>query len=204
MAVSQIGLIGLAVMGQVRGRKEAGPGGRFRNQPKVGAAGHARATATATNDAARCLGADCQTLCTGTTLERHVASVTPRLWPASPQNMALNIAEKGFPISVYNRSYDKTQAAVKRAEKEGKAERASRTQPFQCSWRPRLVPRRMLPALACAGLPGCRDGCFPLLLVLPGLGTKLHGYEDVKDFVMSLQKPRCGSRPDPPLCSPCR
>ena len=33
--------------------------------------------------------------------------------------MALNIAEKGFPISVYNRSYDKTEAAVKRAEKEG-------------------------------------------------------------------------------------
>lgn len=35
------------------------------------------------------------------------------------QNLALNIAEKGFPISVYNRSYDKTQAAVKRAQKEG-------------------------------------------------------------------------------------
>lgn len=33
--------------------------------------------------------------------------------------MALNIAEKGFPIAVYNRSYDKTEAAVKRAEKEG-------------------------------------------------------------------------------------
>lgn len=35
------------------------------------------------------------------------------------QNMALNVAEKGFPISVFNRSYDKTEAAVKRAEKEG-------------------------------------------------------------------------------------
>lgn len=33
--------------------------------------------------------------------------------------MALNVAEKGFPISVFNRSYDKTEAAVKRAEKEG-------------------------------------------------------------------------------------
>jgi hypothetical protein len=36
-----------------------------------------------------------------------------------PQNLALNVASKGFSISVFNRSYDKTQAAVKRAEKEG-------------------------------------------------------------------------------------
>ncbi|KAG2498898.1 hypothetical protein HYH03_003089 [Edaphochlamys debaryana] len=57
------------------------------------------------------------------------------------QNMALNVAEKGFPISVYNRSYDKTEAAVKRAQKEG-------------------------------------------------LGEKLRGYESIKDFVLSLQKPR--------------
>lgn len=35
------------------------------------------------------------------------------------QNLALNIAEKGFPISVYNRSGDKTDAAVARAQKEG-------------------------------------------------------------------------------------
>lgn len=35
------------------------------------------------------------------------------------QNLALNVAEKGFSISVYNRSYDKTEAAVKRAQKEG-------------------------------------------------------------------------------------
>lgn len=51
------------------------------------------------------------------------------------------MAEKGFKISVYNRSFDKTEAAVKRAEKEG-------------------------------------------------LGDKLVGFEDVKDFVLSLQKPR--------------
>ncbi|PNH04030.1 6-phosphogluconate dehydrogenase, decarboxylating [Tetrabaena socialis] len=57
------------------------------------------------------------------------------------QNMALNVAEKGFPISVYNRSFDKTEAAVKRAQKEG-------------------------------------------------LGDKLRGFETVKDFVMSLEKPR--------------
>lgn len=36
-----------------------------------------------------------------------------------PQNLALNVAEKGFPISVYNRSYAKTEAAVARAEKSG-------------------------------------------------------------------------------------
>ena len=35
------------------------------------------------------------------------------------QNLALNVAEKGFPISVYNRSGEKTDGCVKRAEKEG-------------------------------------------------------------------------------------
>jgi hypothetical protein len=39
------------------------------------------------------------------------------------QNLALNVAEKGFPISVYNRSGDKTDAAVARAQKEGVRER---------------------------------------------------------------------------------
>lgn len=36
------------------------------------------------------------------------------------QNLALNIAEKGFSISVYNRTYAKTVDTVKRAEQEGK------------------------------------------------------------------------------------
>ena len=36
-----------------------------------------------------------------------------------PQNLALNVAEKGFKISVYNRSGDKTDNAVARAQKEG-------------------------------------------------------------------------------------
>ncbi|GAB4816758.1 hypothetical protein N2152v2_003804 [Parachlorella kessleri] len=57
------------------------------------------------------------------------------------QNLALNVAEKGFPISVFNRSYEKTEAAVNRAKKEG-------------------------------------------------LGELLHGYEDIKDFVASLERPR--------------
>lgn len=37
----------------------------------------------------------------------------------SPQNLALNVAEKGFTISVFNRSSNKTDEAVKRAAKEG-------------------------------------------------------------------------------------
>ena len=35
------------------------------------------------------------------------------------QNLALNVAEKGFKISVFNRSADKTDACVARAQKEG-------------------------------------------------------------------------------------
>lgn len=58
------------------------------------------------------------------------------------QNLALNIAEKGFEISVYNRSSDKTDVAVARAQKEG-------------------------------------------------LGERLRGYHEMKDFVESLAKPRC-------------
>ena len=57
------------------------------------------------------------------------------------QNLALNVAEKGFTISVYNRSSDKTDACVARAEKEG-------------------------------------------------LGGRLVGFKDIKDFVMSLERPR--------------
>lgn len=35
------------------------------------------------------------------------------------QNLALNVAEKGFNISVFNRTYAKTEAAVVRAKKSG-------------------------------------------------------------------------------------
>lgn len=57
------------------------------------------------------------------------------------QNLALNIAQKGFKISVFNRTYAKTEMAVKRAEKEKLAE-------------------------------------------------NLQGFENMKDFVQSLKKPR--------------
>lgn len=39
------------------------------------------------------------------------------------QNLALNIADKGFPVSVYNRSYEKTELAQQRATKEGTLQR---------------------------------------------------------------------------------
>ena len=58
------------------------------------------------------------------------------------QNLAMNVAEKGFDISVYNRSGDKTDVCVERARKEG-------------------------------------------------LGGKLRGYKEMKEFVESLEKPRC-------------
>lgn len=78
VAVSQIGLVGLAVMGQVR----AGRGVQTRPQ--------------------------------------SVQVLMACILDSMPlQNLALNVADKGFPISVFNRSYEKTQAAVKRAQKEG-------------------------------------------------------------------------------------
>eukprot|EP01026_Neomeris_dumetosa_P012230 TRINITY_DN1428_c0_g1_i1.p1 TRINITY_DN1428_c0_g1~~TRINITY_DN1428_c0_g1_i1.p1 ORF type:complete len:563 (-),score=103.31 TRINITY_DN1428_c0_g1_i1:305-1993(-) len=57
------------------------------------------------------------------------------------QNLSLNIASKGFSISVFNRTYSKTEAAVARAQKEG-------------------------------------------------LDNKLHGFEDLAQFVQSLERPR--------------
>ena len=42
------------------------------------------------------------------------------LTDAGLQNLALNIADKGFSISVYNRTYSKTEAAVARAKKESR------------------------------------------------------------------------------------
>ena len=57
------------------------------------------------------------------------------------QNLALNVAEKGFSISVYNRSADKTDKAVARANKEG-------------------------------------------------LAPQFRGFKDLRDFVLSLERPR--------------
>ena len=56
------------------------------------------------------------------------------------QNLALNIAEKGFSISVYNRSSNKTDDAVRRAKKEGTRLRARRRQPHARLGRGAAVP----------------------------------------------------------------
>ncbi len=88
------------------------------------------------------------------------------------QNLALNVAEKGFPISVYNRTYSKTEAAVTRAQKSG----------AYCS----CTHRKISCVLFLARLA---DQC----ITCTGLGDKLHGYEHLKDFIASLEKPRYGS-----------
>ena len=98
MAVSEIGLVGLAVMGQVRCPAYPTPPARLRAPTER----------------------DTVPLRRGPTAAPHA--------PRCPQNLSLNVAEKGFPISVYNRSYDKTEAAVARAQKEG-ARRARGTPP---------------------------------------------------------------------------
>ena len=52
--------------------------------------------------------------------QRHIEySVEPNAFVCVVQNLALNIAEKGFSISVFNRSSSKTDATVERAQKEG-------------------------------------------------------------------------------------
>lgn len=58
------------------------------------------------------------------------------------QNLSLNIAEKGFPISVFNRSYEKTEAAVVRAGKEGAGD-ARCQRKLSCTLRPELMKTRM-------------------------------------------------------------
>ena len=92
---------------------------------------------------------------------------------ALAQNLALNIAEKGFSISVFNRTYEKTEAAVRRAQKEGE----EIVTMHMCSCPP--TSRPPAPTQTTAHWP------------FPGLGSKLTGYQDMKDFVVSLQKPRC-------------
>jgi len=59
----------------------------------------------------------CPTMSDVSTDHTFVTQLSPHT--AHSQNLALNVAEKGFNISVYNRSYEKTEAAVSRAQKEG-------------------------------------------------------------------------------------
>lgn len=66
----------------------------------------------------------------------------------SVQNLALNVASKGFTISVFNRSSSKTDATVSRAEKEGLSDKLTGyhdMKDFVASLqRPRYVPHNLL------------------------------------------------------------
>lgn len=112
-AKSQIGLIGLAVMGQVSARCGRLGGLRRRRAASPACSRHLppRSRQPRAHHAA-------VTPCPRTPTAHH-SSDSRR----STQNLALNVAEKGFSISVYNRSGDKTDAAVARAKKEGVGER---------------------------------------------------------------------------------
>ncbi|KAL6753626.1 6-phosphogluconate dehydrogenase, decarboxylating [Haematococcus lacustris] len=68
------------------------------------------------------------------------------------QNLALNVADKGFSISVYNRSHDKTEAAVKRAQKEGLGEKLTGYAEVQDFIMSLQKPRRVI-ILVKAGAP---------------------------------------------------
>ncbi|MEW5317845.1 MAG: hypothetical protein WDW38_009109 [Sanguina aurantia] len=68
------------------------------------------------------------------------------------QNLALNIADKGFPISVFNRSHDKTEAAVKRAQKEGLGQKLTGYATMETFVQSLQKPRRVI-ILVKAGAP---------------------------------------------------
>jgi hypothetical protein len=154
-----------------------------------------------------------------------------------PQNLSLNIADKGFPISVYNRSYEKTEAAVARAQKEGGLWQLTHLAACTglccshhnlnsdlCSTCSSCCVQQRALLVAAAHWAGPAGSICILLLVVhhcaclaaalsspvkfecvcvlsrhrgaAGLGDKLSGYKEIKDFVMSLEKPRWGQHPD--------
>lgn len=126
---------------------------------------------------------------------------------------------------MYNRSYEKTEAAVARAQKEGAWQRRSALP--DCPAGPDASAAAFAVAGCCAGgsaggrpagwLPSqhvlfaallpCRQrhagsiqaraACAPVTYIClllthhPGVGSLLHGYKDLKDFVLSLERPRC-------------
>ena len=68
------------------------------------------------------------------------------------QNLALNIAEKGFKISVFNRTYAKTEKAVQRASKEKLAENLKGYEDIEDFIQSLKTPRRVI-ILVQAGKP---------------------------------------------------
>ena len=68
------------------------------------------------------------------------------------QNLALNIAEKGFKISVFNRTYAKTEMAVQRASKEKLSENLTGYEDIEDFIQSLKTPRRVI-ILVQAGKP---------------------------------------------------
>jgi 6-phosphogluconate dehydrogenase len=124
---SRIGLCGLAVMGQVRFHADSRPSHPCVT-PSILSSGDWRRFAFVATRLLRISSrffSDASSDARGTrrTLDTQTPNLPPQYTPPLPtrhqQNLALNVAEKGFKISVYNRSGDKTDNAVARAEKEG-------------------------------------------------------------------------------------
>ena len=82
---------------------------------------------------------------------------------------------QGITISVFNRTYEKTELAVTRAKKEGEASPASLARTCGILG---LIERRH------------HRHCDTSRLVSAGLDKNLKGYKELKEFVQSLQKPR--------------
>lgn len=133
--------------------------------------------------------------------------------------MALNIAEKGFPISVHNRSNDKVDAAEERAKKSGSNDAfvalkfvamfviptylrnfsfLDSSCDFECGKLRFLLGKPCVQRLCTCALPFTLAALAFLLLFVRSVSTdqrvagldKLTGYKDMGEFVMSLQKPR--------------
>merc|ERR1712057_127420 len=83
------------------------------------------------------------------------------------QNLALNVASKGFSISVYNRSYNKTEQCVKRAAKENLADKLTGYDDLEKFVKSLERPRNVI-LLVKAGAPV--DGTIesPLTYLEPG------------------------------------
>lgn len=103
------------------------------------------------------------------------------------QNLALNVAEKGFNISVYNRSGAAHSMAVGAAAVGGRAGQLPRAN-AGTGRSPCLTL-----ATACAG---DKTDAAVARAQKEGVGAHLRGYHDLKDFVASLERPRCV-----PLCA---
>lgn len=170
---------------------------RFQNGPRK----HGTCGACRHGTGAQCSGIVIRSWSTSQAVPNLTVSVP------SVQNLALNIAEKGFTISVMNRSYEKTQAAVKRAEKSGMVAGISEDGIVAALLRAYdwcILSRPQASTARCTvswyiDVANVKQASTPYLnchrisdifAYAAGLGDKLHGFDNMKDFVASLEKPR--------------